>query len=57
MPKAHALTCNQIRAIGEALALQGGAARMQAIAALVGALGGDVRDLEFYWDGICGWLY
>jgi hypothetical protein len=53
---AYELTTAEIRKIGEELCIAGGDNHMKQIAYRVAALGGRVRDLEMYWDGICGWM-
>ena len=51
----------EIKAIGEHLCSNGGSARMKRVGYRVGKLGAGkrvrIRDLEFHWDGICGWMY
>jgi hypothetical protein len=45
-----------IRKIGEHLGAHGGSDRMVRVAYRVKALGGSSRQLEWCWEGICGWL-
>jgi hypothetical protein len=46
----------EIRKIGEYLGSNGGNDRMVRIAYRVVALGGSSRQLEYDWQGICGWM-
>ncbi len=45
-----------IRKLGEYLCANGGTNRMKKVAYRVQTLGGDVRTLQIFWDGICGWM-
>jgi hypothetical protein len=47
----------EIRKVGTHLCEKGGFARMVFVAHRVAALGGSIRQLEFSWDGICGWRH
>ena len=51
----------EIKSIGQHLCSNGGDTRMMRVAYRVAALGAGnrvrIRDLEFHWDGICGWMY
>ncbi len=53
---AYERTSAEIRKIGEELCAAGGEDHMKQIAYRVAALGGRVRSLEMYWDGVCGWM-
>lgn len=53
VPEAEA----QIKRIGHRLCEKGGFARMVLIAHRVAFLGGSIRQLEFSWNGICGWRH
>lgn len=46
----------KIREIGVYLGENGGSDRMLRVAYRVSALGGKIRQLEWCWEGICGWL-
>lgn len=48
---------NQIRSLGLQLCANGGNARMLLVAYRVQALGGFIRQLEFSWNGVCGWRH
>jgi hypothetical protein len=47
---------DRIEKIGEYLCSNGGSDRMVLVAHHVAALGGSIREMELYWDGICGWM-
>lgn len=47
---------SEIRKHGLYLCNNGGTNRMKKIAYRVQFLGGDVRTLQIFWDGICGWM-
>lgn len=46
---------SEIKSIGEDLCSNGGDKRMKRVAYRVSALGGSARELEMYWNGVCGW--
>jgi ribosomal protein L37E len=54
---AYEKTRSKIRTIGKHLCENGGSERMKKVAYRVQALGARVRDCEFHWEGICGWMY
>jgi hypothetical protein len=53
---AYERTKAEIEKIGNDLCRDGGDARMRQVALRMKALGGRVRTLEMYWNGICGWM-
>lgn len=53
---AYENTTAEIRKIGEELCTAGGDNRMRQIGYRMVALGGRIRLLEMFWDGICGWM-
>ncbi len=53
---AYERTSAEIRKIGEDLCAAGGDDHMKQVAYRMAALGGHVRTLEIFWDGVCGWM-
>lgn len=47
----------KITNIGMCLCQNGGSDRMKLIAYRVQALGGSIQDLEYHWQGLCGWEF